>query len=119
MLRASRRSTTSAGSGISMTNTMLTASAGTIQSPAPPATEFSNFGLVAILSPTTSHHLTDRTFFCLLPSARLSAEHERKNFSDGRIECAWNGLSYFHGFIQCLRQRPILQDGNPMPAGHF
>src|SRR5271166_3504078 len=49
MLRASRRSTASAESGISMTNTMLTASAGTIQSPALPATEPPiSFDLVAI-----------------------------------------------------------------------
>src|SRR5271165_4638618 len=57
MLRARRRSITNAGRGISMTNTMLTASVGTIQSPGPPATAFSNFGLVAILSPLTAQHV--------------------------------------------------------------
>jgi hypothetical protein len=48
MLKARSRSSTNDGSGINMTKTMLTTSAGTTQSALPPAIEFNTLGFVAI-----------------------------------------------------------------------
>src|SRR5580692_3638699 len=143
MLSASSRSSSSVGSGISMTKIRPTAAMGMIHSVAPvlrsdlPSDFGSDFGssfgsglgllrdgssgagaAIGLWPPRCG--LPGGTLSCRnLPGARLGPPDGRQNFRHHGIELGRDRLADFHGAIQRMRQRRVFDNGDAVPARNF